>query len=99
MIFKLNNRNYNIQNLMRDVGYKPLRYTPEGELNCVRAISGNYPRFHIYLKEDKDVLIFNLHLDQKKPSYEGTRAHGGDYESEIVRGEVQRIKEIIFRRY
>ena len=98
MTFKLNNLNYHIPNLMREVGYKPLRYTPEGELNCVRPLSGDYPRFHIYLKEEKNILIFHLHLDQKKPSYEGTTAHGGDYESETVKNEAQRIKEIIYRK-
>ncbi len=98
MTFRLNNLNYNAIHLMREIGYRPLKYTREGELNCVRSLGGDYPRFHIYLKEDKDVLTFNLHLDQKKPSYEGTAAHGGDYESETVKGEVERIKEIIFRR-
>lgn len=99
MTFRLNNHNYNLMSLMRDVGYTPLSYTPEGELNCVRPIQGDHPRFHIYLKEEKDVLVFNIHLDQKKPSYEGTAAHGGDYDSDTVKGEIERIKEIIYRKY
>ena len=100
MTFKLNNLNYNVVNLMREIGYNPIAQTPEGELNCVRVLAGHdYPRFHIYLKEDKEILTFNIHLDQKKPSYEGTAAHGGDYESETVKDEVKRIKEIIFRRH
>ncbi len=99
MTFKLNNLNYNVSQLVRQLGYRPLRYTPENELNCVRPIHGDYPRFHIYLKVDKDVLTFNIHLDQKKPSYAGAPAHAGDYESETVKDEVQRIKDIIFRHY
>ncbi|MBI4085455.1 MAG: hypothetical protein HY432_03060 [Candidatus Liptonbacteria bacterium] len=99
MTFRLNNLNYNLPKLAREIGYKPLRYTSEGELNCVRPLGGAYPRFHIYVKEEKGVLIFSLHLDQKKPSYEGTRAHGGDYDSDTVKDEAERIKEIIFRRY
>ncbi len=100
MTFRLNNLNYNIINLMREIGYNPIAQTAEGELNCVRPLAGHdYPRFHIYLKESKDILAFNIHLDQKKPSYEGTAAHGGDYESETVKDEVNRIKEIIFRRH
>ena len=101
MVFKLNNLNYNLTNLVREVGYKPLRYTPEGQLNCVRAMGGgqDYPRFHIYLKEEKSIITFNLHLDQKKASYEGTSAHAGEYEGDTVKEEMQRIKEVIFRKY
>lgn len=100
MVFKLNNLNYSTINLMREIGYHPLRHTPEGELNCVRPLTGHdYPRFHIYLKEDKSILTFNIHLDQKKPSYEGTAAHGGEYEGETIKDEVERIKEIIFRNH
>jgi len=36
--------------------------------------------------------VFNLHLDQKRPSYGGgTHAHSGEYEGEIIRGEIQRL--------
>ena len=100
MTFRLNNLNYNVVNLMREIGYHPLKYTEEGELNCVRTLAGHdYPRFHIYLKEDPKILTFNIHLDQKKPSYEGTAAHGGDYDSGTVRDEVERIKDIVFRKH
>ncbi len=96
MTFKLNNLHYNLPGLVRRLGYKPMGYTPQNELNCVRPLGGNYPRFHIYAKEETRVIVFNIHLDQKKPSYEGTPAHGGDYESDTVRQEVERIKEIIY---
>jgi len=91
MTFRINNFNYEITTLMRRLGYQPLRRTPEGELSCVRRLGGDYPRFHIYLKEDPNVIVMNIHLDQKKPSYEGTHAHGGDYDSETVRREIERI--------
>lgn len=100
MTFRLNNLNYNLINLAREIGYKPIKYTEQEELNCVRTLAGrDYPRFHIYLKEEKGILVFNIHLDQKKPSYEGTAAHGGDYDGDTVKDEVERIKEIIFRRH
>ncbi len=50
-----------------------------------------YPRFHIYLKENKTDYIFNLHLDQKKPVYAGAKAHQGDYDSDIIKNEAERI--------
>lgn len=101
MVFRLNNLNYNIVNLVREIGYRPLKYTSEGQLNCVRAMGGgqDYPRFHIYLKEEKDIITFNVHLDQKKPSYEGSSAHAGEYDGDTVKNEVERIKNIIFRKY
>lgn len=97
MTFQVNNIGYNLIDLMRQLGYRPLKYTPQGELNCVRPLGGDYPRFHIYLKTTPDILTFNIHLDQKKPSYEGSHAHGGDYDSETVRNEIDRLKEIIYR--
>lgn len=99
MTFKLNNLNYNLPDLMRSAGYKPIGYTERNELNCVRPLGGNYPRFHAYVKEEPGVLVFNIHLDQKKPSYEGATAHSGDYESATVKEEADRIREFIRERY
>ena len=96
MTFKVNNLNYNLLDLVRKLGYQPMKYTQQNELNCVRLLGGEYPRFHIYLKEEGNILIFNVHLDQKKASYEGTSAHAGDYDSDIVKEEVARVKEIIY---
>lgn len=96
MVFELkNNARENINTLVRQLGYKPLGYTDKSELNCVRPLAGDYPRFHIYLKEEKDTIRFSIHLDQKKPSYEGSTAHSGDYDSEIVTEEARRIQTIL----
>ncbi|KKU16617.1 MAG: hypothetical protein UY26_C0003G0223 [Candidatus Jorgensenbacteria bacterium GW2011_GWA1_48_13] len=97
MTFKIYNKSYNLRDLIRKMGYRPLGYTPQGELNCVRPLGGDYPRFHIYVKDDKDIITFNIHLDQKKPIYEGVTAHSGDYDGDVVKDEVQRIKDTIFR--
>ena len=55
----------------------------------------NYPRFHIYLKQAGDKLIFNLHLDQKAPIYKGVHAHSGEYEGPIIEDEADRIKRLL----
>jgi hypothetical protein len=34
-------------------------------------------------------------LDRKAPKYEGTPAHAGEYENEVVKEEVERIKRIL----
>lgn len=96
MTFKLYNHQYNLYELLRRAGYKPLELTEKGEVNAVKPLLGqNYPRFHLYVKEDPEIITFNLHLDQKKPSYEGSSAHSGDYESEVVKAEAQRIQDTI----
>jgi len=86
-----------IYSLMREVGYHFLNEDREKrELNFVHPLEkGGYPRFHLYLKFNGDNLIFNLHLDQKRPSYKGAPAHSGEYEGKVIGEEVERIKKII----
>jgi hypothetical protein len=71
-------------NVLRRSGYAFLRKDEKtGELSFVKRVSnGDYPRFHIYAKQDvKGSVQVNLHLDQKKASYEGSTAHSGEYQS------------------
>jgi len=89
----------NIVNLMRKVGYHYQRKDDEkAELIFTRPLLGvPYPRFHIYLKEDRQTeeISINLHIDQKKPIYEATIAHSGEYQGEVVEKEVARIKKAL----
>lgn len=85
----------NIYNLMRQAGYHPHETGEEkaGESSFARRLSNSdYPRFHVYVSHETHEL--NLHLDQKKPSYEGATAHSGEYEGELVEKEAERIKQI-----
>ena len=85
----------NIYNLMRKIGYHFLRQGGQkDELELARPSKG-YPRFHLFIKTKDDTLVLNLHLDQKKPIYEGVPAHAGEYNSETVQKEAGRIKEIL----
>ncbi|MBI4094918.1 MAG: hypothetical protein HY435_01865 [Candidatus Liptonbacteria bacterium] len=93
MKFELPVRSLNIANVARELGYRPLGYTPDGEMNCVRPLGADYPRFHLYLKETGDMFLFSLHLDQKRPSYGRETAHSGDYDGEVIEDEARRIKE------
>lgn len=56
-----------------------------------------YPRFHVYIKDAENQVIFDLHLDQKRPIYEGVTAHSGEYDGEVVEREAARIKAEIER--
>ena len=87
----------NIYSLMRKAGYHfQGKNEQKSELIFVRPPRG-YPRFHLFVKIDNDNLIFNLHLDQKKPIYKSAIAHSGEYEGEIVEQEVERIKIILHK--
>jgi len=88
----------NLYNLMRKIGYHYIGGDEEkSEYNFIRPLGGGggYPRLHIYLKKEDKNLIFNLHLDQKKPIYKGTTAHSGEYDGELVEKEAERIKQIL----
>ena len=85
----------NIYNLMRKIGYYFRSENKEKEELIFTRPPRGYPRFHLYLKIEKDNLIFNLHLDQKRPIYKGAPAHAGEYEGEIVEKEAERIKQIL----
>jgi hypothetical protein len=87
----------NIQSFMRQCGYFFEREQNK-ELVFSRIIStakSGYPRFHAYVKTGKfpRETSINLHLDRKKPVYQGTPAHSAEYGSEIVKKEAERIKE------
>ncbi|MBI5733190.1 hypothetical protein HY967_04575 [Candidatus Jorgensenbacteria bacterium] len=95
MKFNVPKSQYNLISIVRGVGYRPLGYTQGGELNCVRPLGADYPRFHLYIREGSESFMFNLHLDQKRPSYQGSTAHSGDYNSDIIKSEASRIRGII----
>lgn len=70
------------------------------ELRFYRSLSDNlYPRFHIYGAFDraKKMLFLNLHLDQKAPVYQGSTAHAGDYDGEVLDKEASRLKRHFMR--
>ena len=83
----------NIYSLSRKLGYF-FQEKSGNEIKLVRPPKG-FPRFHLILKIEGEDLIFNLHLDQKAPKYQGIPAHSREYESEIVKEEAERIKKII----
>lgn len=86
-----------IFNLMRGLGYHFLGEKEEDdgvkEFNFVRQIRNNsYPRFHVFLKNNKEDLFFNLHLDQRKTVYKGAGAHTNEQSGELVEAEKKRIE-------
>jgi hypothetical protein len=81
--------------LLRRAGYAPHRDRNSNQQSFVRRLStGEFPRFHLYAEERGEIAL-NLHLDQKKPSYEGSRAHAGEYGGALVEQEKKYIQTII----
>ena len=86
----------NIAETARKIGYVIIDAKENNEYNLVRRLGiGNYPRFHIFVRQAGDRLLFGLHLDQKQPSYKGSHAHSGEYDGPVVEEEADRIKEIL----
>ncbi|MDD5547953.1 MAG: hypothetical protein PHN74_03635 [Candidatus Pacebacteria bacterium] len=86
------------RNFMRNCGYTEIANPhKEGEISYARSLEDGrfYPRFHIYINQPtSNQTEINIHLDMKRPSYEGSSAHSGEYEGELVGNESLRIKEI-----
>ena len=97
MKFIIKNPKENIASLTRRIGYRYLGKNAETEeMSFIRPLErGGYPRFHLYIKVEGENLIFNLHLDQRKPVYNSVTAHSADYHGEPVQKEAQRIKQIL----
>ena len=91
----------NLVILIRKIGYYPKssNITPDGvrEISCWRRLtSSDYPHFHLFVKEiNQNKIILSLHLDQKKPSYSMSPAHSGEYNTSLIKKEMERITDII----
>lgn len=87
----------NPRNLLRDCGYQEIHDRKTGKNSFVRRLRGDfYPRFHVYIaKAQPELLEISMHLDMKRPVYEGFTAHSGEYDGELVENEAARMKEII----
>ncbi|OGZ70333.1 MAG: hypothetical protein A2904_00070 [Candidatus Staskawiczbacteria bacterium RIFCSPLOWO2_01_FULL_33_9] len=103
MEFEIKNIKESVNGIMREIGYKPAYFQNDGEFSIVKQLGRNdYPRFHLYIRQSFDsaqdklnTFIFNLHLDQKKPSYNGAKGHSGEYDGSVLKEEAERIKNIL----
>ena len=97
MKFSISAKGESINSLIRRLGYIPQPARDNGEVSFYRPLTrAEYPHFHIYATKNEQTgeLIFNLHLDQKKPSYGEFTAHSGEYDGKLVEEEAERIKTI-----
>ena len=84
------------EKFIRRCGYGKIMDKRMNQVSYAKRIHRDfYPRFHVYIKLEGDFVIFNLHLDQRRPSYEGVTAHSGEYDGEVVEREGERIKSYL----
>lgn len=88
----------NPEQFLRSAGYKFIRDFKTGKESFVHQPGRNrYPRFHIYLDHQEEVVFFDIHLDQKEAIYPGQHAHNAEYDGETVEREVNRLKGLILQ--
>jgi len=82
------------ENLIKKCGYIEITNPHNGENSFARSIHAGrfYPRFHVYLEKKNGKQILSIHMDAKKPIYKGTTAHSGEYDTPIVKEELERIQ-------
>jgi hypothetical protein len=86
---------------LRRAGYAFIPEREDGQPSFARRLSRDfYPRFHIYFIETKsplgeDLVVFNLHLDQKKPGYVGYNRHNAEYDGAVVEQEMARLESLL----
>lgn len=92
MIIRIPSLAYQLDVVIRRVGYVPFHDPRSGEDSYVRRLGTHfYPRFHLYIESEGTGWKLNLHLDQKQPSYQGFRKHSGEYDGTTVENEAERI--------
>ena len=97
MEFRIKNPGGNIVNIGRGIGYIFQRQVSGNEASFIRPLErGGYPRFHLYIKSDQSELIFNLHIDQKRPVYKQAHDHAAEYDGPVVQTEAERIQKNLF---
>jgi hypothetical protein len=102
MEFKVKDKGQTGLEIARQIGYflqNPI--ADNDEYSLVREIRQGYryPRFHIYLKRDRENnwLVINFHLDEDSHSHEGKRLRDnlGSHEDDSFEKEAGRVKNIL----
>lgn len=87
----------NLRQFLLRCGYASHYQPLVNRLSFVRRLGGGaYPRYHLYVEKNQagqDYL--SLHLDQKRPSYRGVRAHSGEYDGPVVEREGGRLYQLL----
>lgn len=84
------------RHILNEAGYHEFTDPNTDKLSYIMRLGREYhPRMHVYVKESADGGVFDIHLDQKKASYEGQTAHAGEYDGPLVQKEAERFQRWI----
>lgn len=87
----------NLRQFLLRCGYSSHCNPLANRLSFARRLGADrFPRFHIYVgKHLSGQTYFQLHLDQKQPSYPGVHAHSAEHDSPLVAAEAQRLARLL----
>lgn len=89
-------KNKNLPAKLREAGYRLERTLENNETVFIKSFeSVDFPRWHLYVLKNPEGWELNLHLDQKRPIYRGTSAHGGEYDGTLVEKEIARLQQFL----
>lgn len=89
------------ENWLRHAGYALVSDRQARQISFARRLTRDfYPRFHVYFTsqiddQGREFITFNLHLDQKRPGYQGFSRHNAEYDGEVVEAEMLRLKNFL----
>jgi len=95
--------NFDPNSFLRQAGFAYIYDRLKGHGSYVKRLTGDYyPRLHVYVMEKTDkagqnLIIIEMHLDQKKASYAGTKMHSAEYDSPVVAREIDNLKSLMER--
>lgn len=96
--------NFDAGEFLRQAGFAYIYDKVREHGSYVKRLTRDYyPRLHVYVMEKKDkegnnLIVIEMHLDQKQASYTGVKMHNAEYEGEVVEAEIENLKNLM-RRY
>jgi hypothetical protein len=84
----------NVDMILEEAGYHAFIDPNTGKQSFVLRLGTRfYPRYHVYINRyTAEGGEIDIHVDQKHVSYEGQRAHSGEYDGPLVEEEAARIQ-------
>jgi len=97
ILIEQNQLSINPAQFMRQAGYVFINDRRTGKESFARSFNptSNYPRFHVYIKDETNQIIIDLHPDQKQTSYDGHTMHNAEYDGELVPQEINRLRSLL----
>lgn len=82
------------RHILNEAGYHEFTDPNTDKVSYIMRLGREYyPRMHVYVNKHSEAGgQLDIHLDQKKASYEGHTAHSGEYDGPIVQEEAERLQ-------